>query len=260
MFAHVTHEELTAALDSVVTDLLTFGAVGEPPVDTLAVARQLGIVVARDDSQGGRARIVRVNGSAVSGNHAADTLARRPSIFLKHEPRWERQQWAVAHELGEHQAEALFRRLGVSPAEAAPAAREQCANLIANRLLLPSEWFYETGVVVDWDLRQLKLRFETASHELIARRMLDLAPPGVMAVFDQGMLTWRRGSVGGRLPVWSALERRVWERAHQSGADAEQIATPWRVRVWPIHEPDWRREIVRLEFAPHYEPEDWEVD
>lgn len=254
MLAHITPEELNDALDSVVADLLTFGAVTTPPVDALAVAGRLGIVIARDDQQSGRARIARLNGSSTDSIHA------RSSIFVKHEPRAERQQWAVAHELGEYQAEALFRRVGVSPVEAAPATREQCANLIANRLLLPTDWFRECGTAVDWNLRQLKRCFQTASHELIARRMLDLGPPSVMAIMDQGKLTWRRGSLGGRLPVWSPLERRVWEQVHCNGHDAEQVASPWRVRIWPVHEPDWKREIIRLEFDQGYEPDEWELE
>lgn len=244
MLTHLEHEELVAALDAVVADILDRAEVAAPPIDALVVARRLGIVIARDDRQSGRARCVRLGDSAGQS-----------TILLRSEPRAERQQWAVAHELGEHQAAEVFRRLGVVPGEAAADAREQVANWLANRLLLPAEWFASAGCQQDWDLRQLKRRFTTASHELIARRMLDFGPPAVIAVIDQRKITWRRGSLGGRLPTWSPCEKRGWEKAHRTSRDSEVVEHPWRVRAWAVHEPDWRREIVRLECVAGY---DWD--
>ena len=46
------------------------------------------------------------------------------------------------------------------------------------RLLLPMKWFALAATEFDHDLMQLKGRFQSASHELIARRMLDLPHPG----------------------------------------------------------------------------------
>ena len=50
------------------------------------------------------------------------------SIFIRPDPRPERLQWAVAHEIGESRAADVFRRLGVRAVEAAAGAREMVAN------------------------------------------------------------------------------------------------------------------------------------
>ena len=84
---------------------------------------------------------------------------------------------AVAHEIGEHIAYRVFARWGADPVETAANAREQVANWLAGRLLLPTAWFAADGTACGWDLLALKARYNTASHELIARRMLECRPP-----------------------------------------------------------------------------------
>ena len=105
----------------------------------------------------------------------------------------------------------------------------------------------EAGRQVLWDLPLLKDRFYTASHELIARRMLDLPPPVIMTLFDHGRLTWRRSNVPGRLPPLSPREQSCWHSAHASGEPAEADDGLDRVQAWPIHEPRWKRDIIRRE-------------
>ncbi len=83
-------------------------------------------------------------------------------------------QWAIAHELGECERHRVFEFLQVDPREAPPAAREAVANHLASRILLPREAFSADATACGWDLPELKSRYTTASHELIARRMLDL--------------------------------------------------------------------------------------
>ena len=51
-----------------------------------------------------------------------------------------RLQWAIAHELGEQRAAESCSQLGIDPL-AARALLESIANQLANRLLLPSDWF-----------------------------------------------------------------------------------------------------------------------
>ncbi|MEA1952135.1 MAG: ImmA/IrrE family metallo-endopeptidase, partial [Planctomycetota bacterium] len=75
----------------------------------------------------------------------------KPSILLRPDPRAERRQWAVAHEIGEHVAWRVFGRLGVDPREAGPDSRESVANQLAGRLLLPGEWFEADAVACGWD-------------------------------------------------------------------------------------------------------------
>ena len=130
MLPELTVEELGGALDAVIEEILDRSGVNTPPVDAFRVAQALGITIALDDRQEGRARYVRLT----------DRRSSRPraTILLRPDPRQERQQWAVAHEIGEHAACRAFELLSVDPGETDPSAREQIANRLAGRLLIPS--------------------------------------------------------------------------------------------------------------------------
>ena len=103
------------------------------------------------------------------------------------------------------------------------------------------------------DLLELKERYDTASHELIARRMLEMRPPIVITVCDQGRVYWRRSNVTARPPDLLPEERAVWRDVHQTGLpacdrlDAETGLE--EVRCWAVHEQDWKREIIRSAIA-----------
>ena len=242
MLSHAP-DEVAAILDELVAEVLAIAEIEAPPVDAFEVAQALGMAILEDARQQPRARLVRVA-------HPRGGLA-RPSIVLGVEPRSERRQWAVSHEIGEQLAERCFAQLGWSADEGPAAARESLANQVARRLLLPSEWFAEDVSAEDWELPRLKKLYATASHELIARRMLDLPAPAVITVFDHGRITWRRGSSDGRMPSLSVAEHAAWRFAHERGAIFRTRERGARIVAWPIHEPDWRREIVRC---------DWEAD
>jgi hypothetical protein len=147
--------------------------------------------------------------------------------------------------VGEALAELVFRRLDVQPAEAAPDAREQVANALASHLLLPKVWFLRHARRVGWDLLRLKQRFATASHELIARRMLDFDPQVIISIFDQGRITWRKTNSGRRAPPLCPSEAACWRQARSTGRAQRREAEPLRMTCWPIHEPEWQREILR---------------
>ena len=172
------------------------------------------------------------------------------SIFLKPDPRLERCQWSVAHEIGEHLAADLFDRLSLDPRDAPAQAREWVANHFASRLMLPSDWFFADAAAVAWHLPRLKRRYATASHELIARRMLDGSVSIIITIHDQGQLTWRRGNVCDRVGPPVEAERRCWRHTHETGR-ASRLRGQCLIECWPVHEPDWKREILRTE--PHEE-------
>lgn len=238
MLPEITNHELEAALEETTGLVLAEANVFGPPVDAFAIASSLRIDVAHDRGLPGRARFVRLGdnqGQAKAGG----------TIFLRPEPRRERRQWAVAHEIGERWAYRVFESLGVDPVEAPPQSREQVANLLAGRLLLPHTWFMEDGRACRWDLLHLKTRYETASHELIARRMLDFQTPIIISIFDQGRLSMRRSNVLGRVPGPTQLERECWEHTHRNACPHHVCGMLSEVRAWPVHEPTWKREIVR---------------
>jgi hypothetical protein len=239
MLPEITSDDLSGALDTVAMDVLDRAGIDRPPVDAIQLARRLGITVAVDDRQRGRARYVRHRG--IRGRKP------RPTILLRPEPRRERRHWAVAHEIGEHVAYQVFRLLLVDPREAAPNARERVATYLASRLLLPGAWFADDACECRWDLVSLKSRYTTASHELIARRMLDLGPPVIISIFDLGQLSFRGSNVPGQVPPPSCGEMACWRRAHTRNLAEESADGPRKIQAWPVHEPDWKREILRTE-------------
>ena len=236
MLSEYTPEELATGLDAVALELLSRAGVDAPPVDAFAVARQLGITVARDDQQRGRARYVRLQGRPTAG---------RPTILLRGDPRPERCHWAVAHEIGEHAAYRVFARWGIDAREIDPRAREEVANHLAGRLLLPTAWFEADAVTNGWDLMAIKARYATASHELIARRMLECRPPVIVTIFDQDAVYFRRSNVPGRVPPLSAAERECRRAVHDGNWPQRACDGPRTIQGWPVHEPEWKREILR---------------
>lgn len=238
MLIHVPTEEYAAVLDTIAAEVLEEAKVDCPPVDAFAVARILGITVAEDARQSGRARYVRLR-----------TKGRRPqpTILLRPDPRPERRHWALAHEIGEHLAHRVYRLLGAEPMEARAGSREVVANQLAGRLLVPSDWYREDALDLDWDLPRLKARYSTASHELLARRMLDLPPPVIVTIVDDGRLYFRRSNVPGRVPPLGEAEKSCRRDAHRHGRSVAVGLGVSRVQAWPIHEPGWKREILRTE-------------
>jgi hypothetical protein len=246
MLSEIPIDEINAALDACASEALWEAGIDSPPIDAIVVAERLNLAVARDYSMPYRGRFVRVaewqGGSGGQGTIVVGA-AERP----------EREQWAVAHETGESIAWRVFERLGVAFDESLPTARELVANRLASALLLPRRWFAADGRELDWDLLELKDRYNTASHELIARRMLEMRPPIVITVCDQGRVYWRRSNVTARPPDLLPEERAVWRDVYETGLPSVETLNAEigleRVQCWPVHEPGWKREIIRSEIA-----------
>jgi hypothetical protein len=246
MLSEIPDEELAAAVDVCASEVLWEAGVTEPPVDAFAVAGGLGMVVARDESLPYRGHFVRLAEREEGGGGQA-------TIVIGQAERPEREQWVVAHEIGESVAYRVFDRLGVRFEEALPTARELVANRVANAILLPRRWFVRDGREMDWDLASLKEQYETASHELIARRMLEMRPGIVITVCDRGRVYWRRSNVTARPPEILAEEKLVWRDVHETGLPVDEFLDMEsglsRVRCWPVHEEEWKREILRSDIA-----------
>lgn len=221
--------------DDVVLELFRDLGLSAPPVDAVAVAERLGFTVVCNADQPGRGRIKRLCG--------------QPTIFIRPEDRPERVQWSVAHEIGEALASRIFERLGFLPDDLAgtlePARREQLANEFASRLLLPSAWFLADARELDGDLPALKSVYSTASHELILMNLLRLRELSLATVFDHGRLTRRRGNGQLAAPPLLPMERTVWRQVHASGEPVDMQDGSVRVQAWAVHEPGWKRELLR---------------
>lgn len=247
MLPEFAREELAEGLDAVAMEVLAEARIDRPPVDAFHLARLLGITVATDDRQAGRARYLRLSGYR--------TARPKATILLRSDPRCERRQWAVAHEIGEHLAHRVFATWGIDPRETVPGAREVVASHLAGRLLLPTAWFAADGSGSGWDLIELKAGYTTASHELIGRRMLDCRPPVIISIFDHRRLYFRRSNLPGRVPQPSPAEMECWQFVHDRNCPGQAYDGPRMIQGWPVHEEGWKREILRAEV----EEEMWEA-
>jgi hypothetical protein len=246
MLSEISDEEVAAAIDACAADVLWEAGINGPPIDAFAIAEQLDLVVTWDLAMPHRGRFVRLAGQQ-------DGQGAQGTIIVGAAERPEREQWAIAHEIGESVAYRAFERLGVSFDESLATAREHVANRMASALLLPRRWFAADGAEHDWDLFELKNRYNSASHELIARRMLDMRPPVVITLCDLGRPRWRRSNISSRPPEMLPAEQQIWQAVHRTGSPESEFVDVEtgleRVRCWPIHEPDWKREILRSEIV-----------
>lgn len=119
---------------------------------------------------------------------------------------------------------------------------------------MPRRWFHKRGLECDWDLPTLKDQFWTASHEILARRMLDMPPHVTVTVLDEGEVSWRQSNFDRASGGLLAEEHDAWQQSHAWGTPASGVAmvaggVAATIRCWPVHEPLWRREIIRTEIA-----------
>lgn len=227
-----TMEELAAAVDAVATEVLAEAGWPAPPVDALELARQrFGFNLCVDPGSPHRGRAQR---------NGAGRL-----IYLRPEPRRERQQWTVAHEIGEHLVGRFAERLGFTPEELPAGLGEQLANLFAGRLLVPACWFADDARRLHCDLLALKEIYSTASHEVIAWRLLDLPRPCVVSVVDNNRLTRRRSNAWEPPRTLLPIELRCQRFVHDHGQPGRVEQDGWTIQGWPIHEGSQRREILR---------------
>ncbi|MGQ9503551.1 MAG: hypothetical protein ACUVQG_00850 [Thermogutta sp.] len=229
--------QISAELDEFCHSVVERASLTGHPFDMLLLAQQLGIEVAIDAEGTQRARCVRLQ----------QGLQTRWLLLLRGEVRPERLQWAAAHEIGEILALDAMVYLGWDVNELQPAGREWLANEIAKRLLLPFPQFLMDGRELGWDLIRLKERYPHASHEVIARRMLDAPIPLVITIFDNGELYWRRSNAVFSPPPLTCQERSCWKTAHHTGQAIVYEDHEQSIGCWAIHEEGWRREIMRTQ-------------
>ena len=220
-------------VDELVVEALASAGMVAPPVDAIEVASGMGMEVRLHRDQVERGRVV----------HAAGVT----TIVCRPEPRLERYQWTVAHEIGEYMIAHSADRWSRDGLLIDGAVREWLANCFATHLLTPREWFLADCRSLDFDLFDLKQRYETASHEVIALRTLESDSPAVVTIFDNGKQTKRLGNLCYRIPNLSIAERSCWMRAERTGQAQADTTAEARIRAWPIHQEGWKREIVRTE-------------
>ncbi len=232
MFDDMPREDVVATVDRMVEELLRAANIQKPPVDTIALAQgHLGMVICMDKRQAQRGRAQRTAG--------------KKQIYLRPEPREERHQWTVAHEIGEHIKSDLLARLGMEPGETRAMAGESLANLFAYRLLVPTCWFAEDAPSLDYDLLALKEKYATSSHEVLAWRFLDLPEPCIVTILDNDTITRRRSNSWPIKRKLEAAEEKCQKYVHQNSRPRRVQENGWTVQGWPVHQTDWKREVLR---------------
>jgi Zn-dependent peptidase ImmA (M78 family) len=229
---HLERDHVLATVDRLVNELLARAGIDDPPVDAIALAQKsLGMVVCLDSRQNQRGRAQRSGGQR--------------HIYLKPEPREERHQWTVAHEIGEHMKPDLLARLGLEPGEAKPMMGESLANLFSYRLLVPTCWFAADAPSLDYDLLALKEKYSTSSHEVLAWRWLDLPDPCLVTILDNGIIHRRRSNAWPTKRALSPAEQKCQRYVNEKGKAHCVREGGWTVHGWPVHQLDWKREVLR---------------
>lgn len=232
MIDDLPREEVVQALDRFVDELLESAGIQGPPVDAIDLAqRHFGMVVCLDQKQPQRGR--------------AQRSAKGKLIYLRPEPTEERHQWTVAHEIGEHLKATLLQRLGAEPGQAPVMAGESLANLLAYHLLVPNRWFADDAPQVDYNLLELKKRYPTASHEVLALRFLDLPSPSIVTIIDNDHIYRRRSNAWPTHRHLEPAEEECQHYVHYFSRPKVIQKDLWIVHGWPVHQPDWKREILR---------------
>ena len=216
-----------------VEDLLNETGVMEPPVDAKQVATRLGLEVVLNRSQKERGRLIESAGMT--------------TIVVRPEPRRERYQWTIAHEIGEYVIPRLADEWSSELIPLDAAVREWLSNQFATYLLTPSHWFLRDAAEYDFDLLALKERYATASYEVIAFRMLDAQTPCIMTIFDNGRVSRRLGNLCQRPPAILEVEQLCRQEALRKRQAITRKSDLARVQAWLLHEDDWQREILRTE-------------
>lgn len=156
----------------------------------------------------------------------------------------ERECFACAHELAESSVAArILTKAGVD--DPSDELREWTCNLFAGALLAPADWFRQAWQEQAGDLRRVKRVFGTASHEVLARRLITWEVPTVVTVVDNGRVTSRTGNCQ-HIDKLTPTERQAVEKLSGRQRTIDLTAEPLRVEGWRIDADGWERIILRL--------------
>jgi hypothetical protein len=84
-----------------------------------------------------------------------------------------------------------------------------------------------------------------------------MSPGVIITLADHGKQVWRRSNRHFRTPPMTPPEIDAWKVAHNQNQPAwcERQELPEGiedVRAWPVHEPEWKREIIRTALADEW--------
>jgi hypothetical protein len=221
----LSRDDMLCCIDRAVEELLVEAGVEAPPVDAVALARDLALPLDEAPRRGTK------RSSEDETPHAVTSE--------------EQNQWEAAQAIGEHRKPALLERLGFGPGEKQPMLGESLSGLFARHLLLPSVWFSADAPACGYDLLRLKERYRTAAPEMIAFRLLDLPEPCIITVIADDKVHRRRSNAW---PVKKRLEPAEMEclRAVTRNGEPHAVRSgAWTVWGWPLWQGGRNREVLR---------------
>jgi len=221
-------ESLREAIDESVSEVLEKGQVVAPPVSAVELADRLGIVVASPSVRGAKRY----------------PPAPEPRSASSHGDEQTKRERLAARAIARQHLSELADRLGVEQRSFTQSGIELLLSTFAARLLMPGQWFDIDAVTLGRDLYQLHQRYVTVSLESVAWRLLHLPDPTVVTVFESGHVVSRRANITGVPAEPTDSERRAQWHAHRYSLPGQESTAGIFARAWPIHRPDWRREIV----------------
>jgi len=228
----LTREDLFQAADRLVEEVLSAAGVTRPPVDAVDLARRhFGMTVREEAAPNPRARVW----GAGTGN----------ALQLSPEASEESRQWTAARAVGARLKGDLLRRLGFDAGFRIGLSGESLPDLLARRLLTPGAWFAGDARGCDWDILELKRLYATAGHEVVAWRLLDLPTACVITVVENDHVHRRRSNAWRVSKTLQPAERECQRYVHGFSRPRVVSADGWTVQGWPLHRPDWKREILR---------------
>src|SRR5262249_52986409 len=136
------------------------------------------------------------------------------------------------------------------PDERRPLMGESLTTLIASHLLLPTSWFSGDARRLAYDIAELKKLYATVAPDVIAWRLLDLAEPCIITIVDNDHVKRRRSHAWRVGREREAPERACQRYVNHSSQPRVVCADGWTVQGWPVHQPDWKREILRSVVDP----------
>ncbi len=226
-----TQEDLKSAVEEVVSDVIEEAQLHAPPIDSMEVAEMLGLRTTIDKNMQARG--------------ARRSIGGQTCIFLGGLDRNEQFQFSAAHELGEEMASGILQQAGEDPSGVDPKLVERVADVFAAHLLCPNPWFDSDARSLDYGILALKEIYSTASHQVIAWRLMMIPDtPSAITIFDNGKVHSRKANCNcdkNLMPI----EKESWRKCHESGELVDIEADGYRVQCWPVWEGDWKREIVR---------------
>lgn len=205
-----------------------------PPIDLNRLAEALCVPVEHDPTLKVRGKIVGEAG--------------RAKIILGPAERPEREQSALGHELAEYVRAEIRAKLGRLVDE----ELEKWCDVLMAYLLTPAIYFDDVRRQCGGCVYRIKKSFSTASHELIANRLVEYEDdPAVLWVVDNNR--WRKSVT---TQHWSLkptkLEEEVQRIANASGEFERREDGALSVRCWPVHEPGWQRELIITTMAAYW--------